>query len=120
MLCRVDTMIHHPVFKARLELLIDEYQGDTADNQEWIEWVKKYRAWNAETLDSYGVRRDGQNAFVILGHPVLDLIRANLDNLAMSVTEDAWQKIDCDLFDSCCQTLRLRFYFLKQIPKLLL
>ena len=113
-LCCVDTMVENPGFRARLETLIEEFQRDTTHNQEWIDWQKKYRAWNANTLDSYGIRHDGHAVSVVAGHPVLDLIRCNVDNLGMQVTDDEWQKIDSDLFESCCLTLRLRFEFLKR------
>jgi hypothetical protein len=113
-LCNVDEMIEHPAFKARLQLLLDEFQHDTVDNQEWIVWKEKYKGWNADTLDTCGVRRGDHYVWVLRDHPVMDLVSCNVGNLSINVTSSVWQELDSALFDCCCQTLRTRFDFLKQ------
>jgi len=106
-------MVEHPVFKARLQLLINEFHLEAENNQEWVEWKKKYKSWNGTNLDSYGVRRGDHYVWVLTNHPVMDLVRCNVNILTTKITNGVWQELDSALFDCCCQTLRSRFDFLR-------
>jgi hypothetical protein len=116
MFCGVNKMVEHPAYKARLQLLVGEFQHEVADSQEWKSWKKKYRSWNAENLDSCGVRTGNQFVWILKDHPVMDMVRCNVDIQTPNVTDGVWHELDRVLFDSCCQTLRARFDFLKKGP----
>jgi hypothetical protein len=109
-------MAEHPAYKARLQLLVVEFERQVADSQEWKSWKKKYRSWNAENLDTCGVRSGDPCMWVLKDHPVMDMVRCNVDIQTPNVTDGVWHELDSALFDSCCQTLRTRFEFLQKAP----
>ena len=55
MFCEVDKISRHPVYKARIQRLIEEFH-ETTDNQEWVNWQKKYSLWDADGLATNGTR----------------------------------------------------------------
>ena len=111
MFCEVDKISRHPVYKARIQQIIEDFH-DTADNKEWVSWQKKYSLWDADGLTTNGIREDGQYIWALHGHPVLDVLRCNVGTLPEE-PDGVWNKVDRHLFESGCQTLRLRFDFLR-------
>jgi len=108
MFCEVDKISRHPIYKARIQQLIKDFH-DTAENKEWVNWQQKYSLWDADGLATNGIREDGQYIWVLRGHPVLDMLSCNVETLP----DDVWNKVDRHLFESGCETLRLRFDFLR-------
>jgi hypothetical protein len=111
MFCEVDKISRHPVYKARIQQIIEDFH-DTADNKEWVSWQKKYSLWDADGLTTNGIREDGQYIWALRGHPVLDLLKCNVGTMPEE-SDSVWNRVDRDLFESGCQTLRLRFDFLR-------
>jgi hypothetical protein len=113
MFCELYKMARHPVYKARIQGLVEEFREAT-DLKEWANWRKKYSLWDAESLTTSGIREDGQHIWVLHGHPVLDLLRCNV-GLLPHEPDGVWNRVDRSLFESGCQMLRLRFDFLRPI-----
>ena len=111
MFCEIDKISRHPVYKARIQRLIQEF-NETTDNKEWVNWQQKYGLWDVESLASNGIREEGQYIWALHGHPVLDMLRCNV-GLLPEEPDGVWNRIDRTLFESACQTLRLRFDFLR-------
>ena len=108
--CEMKLMAKHPVYKPRIQNLVDEFR---ADSNEFVSWQKKYSLWDAENLTITGIREEGPYIWAITGHPVLDILRCNVGILP-DEPDGVWNVMDKNLFESGCLTLRLRFDFLRK------
>lgn len=76
-------------------------------------WRSKYPHFTAQNLEEHGVLSVAGQPFVFVSqsHPVIDLLRQNVDLLSANINEQPlidgeWYKITRQVMGTCCQTLR--------------
>lgn len=82
---------------------------------EGIQWRKKYPAYNASNLETWGVMEVQRKPYLFVheDHPVIALLRVNSDLLGADIDEaqrldGQWLKVTKQVFATCCNTLRTK------------
>lgn len=90
------------------------FEADTTSSED-IEWRKTYREYTAENLSSHNVLPVSGMPYVFVheNHPVIALLRANVDCLGTKLDEASkidgeWFKISKQVLDTCCQVLQTK------------